>query len=696
MTTRPLAVFGITYFFALVAAAFLPPVCLLVSAAVFVVCIAVVHAMKKRLQICCLMAAGIVFAAVCSFFFNCFIVAPIQEYVGTTGEAMVCALETETGYAGGMCRGVLRVEKWNGKDAGFQVYCDNFPEMETGEIARMNLTLDEVDEIERLQRYADRVYLSAEYTGGGEWIGVSESIMARIYRFRTRLSEILRLYLSPECGAVTAAMSLGDKSRLTYTLRKDFRKAGLSHLLVISGLHLNMLCSMLWFRKNGRARFYQVRAVFSIVISLFVMAVTGFTPSVCRAGITAIIYYIGAAFLLPADGLTSFAVAALILCAGNCYAVGDIGFQLSFAATLGMIGWEAVRDEVNYRWQLKHSDDEDSNAELFQIGMRLAGIICAPLFTTVSIVPVLLLNGYAVSGASVLANVFTAWLVPLILLWSYIVVICGSFYPLHFAYRGFSLLLQLSIRLLMKIVSFCAGLPFARIPLPANYTVFAMLSVACLILLAVQRQRFRWLSIAMPLVIAVSVELGVMQYRNTVQIAVVGNRAYPVVVLSENGENAVVFRGGMANVLALDRYMDRRALGDVNYIIDIRREPNDILPKGQRLLSVNGYNGEDISILRDVAVSILNQPNGNLVVANVQGWQLAVLAGTVQLDKDIIVDAAVVGGNLPEMPLAESYLTRSPRLNASDSKIYRSVKFPVVEIRPGKSVRMKGGKWIAE
>lgn len=69
------------------------------------------------------------------------------------------------------------------------------------------------------------------------------------------------------------------------------------------------------------------------------MAVTGFAPSVVRAGVMLAVVYSGKMFMRKGDSLNSLGIAALILTVPNPTAVADVGMLLSFTATLGIILW---------------------------------------------------------------------------------------------------------------------------------------------------------------------------------------------------------------------------------------------------------------------------------------------------------------------------------------------------------------------
>ena len=109
-------------------------------------------------------------------------------------------------------------------------------------------------------------------------------------------------------------------------------------------MHVSILCGDVLGRllpnRKKRLRGYtgrRVRALFSAVLALLLVGVTGFTPSVLRAAGAVWLSALGVWVYGPPDALTSLGVAGVLMTAGNSYAVCDVGFQLSFAAVVGTL-----------------------------------------------------------------------------------------------------------------------------------------------------------------------------------------------------------------------------------------------------------------------------------------------------------------------------------------------------------------------
>ena len=152
-----------------------------------------------------------------------------------------------------------------------------------------------------------------------------------------------------ETAAMLKALLIGDKDGLADSLKRDFRRLGISHILAISGTHFTVLlglCALLLrlLRLNKKQIYFLL-----IPAALLYMGISGFSASVCRAGIMALLTYL--AFLLgrARDAYTALFIAVCILIAVHPYAVLDVGLWLSFAATFSILALSELFAKVTLR-----------------------------------------------------------------------------------------------------------------------------------------------------------------------------------------------------------------------------------------------------------------------------------------------------------------------------------------------------------
>ena len=152
---------------------------------------------------------------------------------------------------------------------------------------------------------------------------------------RFRLDQAINRVFSPENRALAKALLLGQKGDLSRDTRQSFIRAGLAHLMAVSGLHVGFLIAPLWFLiplvwtyKTGR-----ILAIISLGIFLFIYAgLTGFPASVLRASLMAMLFAYGRIFRKVREPINLLACAAFIILVINPDRLYNIGFQLSFSA----------------------------------------------------------------------------------------------------------------------------------------------------------------------------------------------------------------------------------------------------------------------------------------------------------------------------------------------------------------------------
>jgi competence protein ComEC len=156
-------------------------------------------------------------------------------------------------------------------------------------------------------------------------------------RVKRRALEIMRDALPPASAALLAGLLLGDRSGLPRDLDEAFRRAGVYHVLAVSGFNVALLAAsvfaLLALARAGR----RSAALGSMATVVAFACVVGPEPSVLRATIMAVLI-LGALLLeREASVLNSLALAALAILAARPGDLRDPGFQLSFVATAGLV-----------------------------------------------------------------------------------------------------------------------------------------------------------------------------------------------------------------------------------------------------------------------------------------------------------------------------------------------------------------------
>ncbi len=136
---------------------------------------------------------------------------------------------------------------------------------------------------------------------------------------------------------IAKALLLGYKNELEGNTKQAFARAGLSHIMAVSGLHVGLIIAPFWLiipyfwtKKHGT----KIGLALLILILVFYAGLTGFSVSVLRASVMAVLLTYGKLFSKSSDSLNLMGIAALVILLFDPSQLFEIGFQLSFSAVL--------------------------------------------------------------------------------------------------------------------------------------------------------------------------------------------------------------------------------------------------------------------------------------------------------------------------------------------------------------------------
>jgi competence protein ComEC len=156
-------------------------------------------------------------------------------------------------------------------------------------------------------------------------------------RVRRAALDAIASQLPPVSAALLGGLLLGERSGLPPEVHEAFRHAGVYHVLAVSGFNVALLAGAVWslLRAVGGSR--RAAAVTAMIAVLCFAAVVGPEPSVVRATIMAVLILAAVVLEREASVTNSLALAALVILAVRPGDLFDPGFQLSFAATAGIV-----------------------------------------------------------------------------------------------------------------------------------------------------------------------------------------------------------------------------------------------------------------------------------------------------------------------------------------------------------------------
>ncbi len=208
-----------------------------------------------------------------------------------------------------------------------------------------------------LNKKADGVYITAYAEKRIEQISPEKrSMNYHLTYIRDFISKKLKNNLHKNFASAVDAMITGNKQHLSQQVQINFSYSGISHLFAVSGFHLTVWTSLIYFalQKLTKNKKQWLCKIACIVFVVFFMAMTGFSQSVVRAGIMQIILFASYFSKYKADSLNSLFIALSVILFINPFAAMSISLQLSFLATLGIISFSSVMNEQTIKISQKN------------------------------------------------------------------------------------------------------------------------------------------------------------------------------------------------------------------------------------------------------------------------------------------------------------------------------------------------------
>lgn len=266
-------------------------------------------------------------------------------------------------------------------------------------------------------------------------------------RIRTYIASSQIKWLDVPAGPIVSAMALGaDAVDLPTDLRENFTRSGLAHALAASGFQVSLILAAVLKLTEGRLSPRQQAIAGGIALLAF-LGLAGAQPAVLRSVVMGFGVLVALVLKRQAEPLATLVMAAVLLLLINPLWIWDVGFLLSFLATLGLI-----------------VSAEPFQKRLEVLPPTIAAAIAVPLAASVWTLPVQLFVFKVIPVYSILANVLTAPLISIVSLGSIVSAILAFMPGIGETLAAASAwLLALPTHLLIGIVNVTNMLPGATL-----------------------------------------------------------------------------------------------------------------------------------------------------------------------------------------------------------------------------------------
>lgn len=341
-----------------------------------------------------------------------------------------------------------------------------------------------------------------------------------LYQLRKQILDAQVQGLGYPKGLLISSIVLGQKSvNLPEQLQESFRKAGLAHVLAASGFQISLILgTTIKLTRNFSKR---SQFAFALSILVFYVGMTGFQPSVMRAGVMGVGGLVALLTNRKVIPLGSLLLSATILLLIHPIWIWDLGFQLSFLATFGLI--------VTL---------PSLGRKLDWLPTGIAYLIAIPLAASIWTIPLSIYVFNTISVYSIPANIIASPLVIAVSLVGTVSAAAALIFPPLGSLTAW--IITYPTHLLVETVSLFNRLPISsltvgKISLGILVSIYALM---IFIWLNKEWQR-RWWMVGLFMVALVVLPIA-CQRLNLVQVTVLATRQSPILVIQERGKITLI------------------------------------------------------------------------------------------------------------------------------------------------------------
>lgn len=292
-----------------------------------------------------------------------------------------------------------------------------------------------------------------------------------IHNIQKYIKDTINGTLTDEEGNLLLAILLGDKDKLSEDIQESFKTSNLSHMLAVSGAHVSYIILGLTYVLQNSIIGKKNEKIVCIIFLLVFMAITNFTPSVTRACIMAVLTLFSGIIYRKSDVYTNISVAALITLIFNPYSLLDLGFQLSYGGTIGIIIF------------IKRIQEKKSNSKVINYIKQMALV---SIYANIIIIPIMMYHFNTVSFTFIISNIMASPILGIIVITGFLFIIASiTVKPLT---RLIAIFIKPILSILIKISQICSKLPFSNILVVTPY-MFNVISYYAIILYCIKSKK---------------------------------------------------------------------------------------------------------------------------------------------------------------------------------------------------------------
>lgn len=286
-----------------------------------------------------------------------------------------------------------------------------------------------------------------------------------------KIKEKINYLISENEASILKGIILGDTSNIEEKMYEKFRVSNISHILAVSGMHVSYIVigiKLLLDKKIGKRKTKYI----IITILIFYMFLTGFSTSIVRATIMSIIVILSGILYRKNDIWTSISFSLLIILIYNPFAILDIGLQLSYAGTIGIILFcKNVLEIFNNVKSKKEKVNKKINKNILKI-QKLKEILAVTVSVQIAILPIMIYHFNIFGTYFFITNLLVSIIIgPIIILSFFTIILSFMLFPIA---KNLAIVLENAIKILIQVSE------LSRLPLSKIYFTTPKIWMICL------------------------------------------------------------------------------------------------------------------------------------------------------------------------------------------------------------------------
>lgn len=299
-------------------------------------------------------------------------------------------------------------------------------------------------------------------------------------KFREKIIKNMKQILPKETCNLTLGILIGYTEEMSEKIKESFKDASLSHMLAVSGSHISYIIVGVSFLIEKIKCEKRTSKILTIIVLLFFMFLTGFTPSVIRACIMGITMMISEIIYKENDFICSICFSALIILIINPFTIYNAGFKLSFGGAIGIVVFQKnIKTIISGRKKKVKRYNEIMVLEkkctivLKKIKNFLIESLTVTIAAQIAIIPIIALDFNTVSLTFFISNLLASFFMGIITIGGFMLAFL-SFISIEIA-KVIGKIYNIPLVILIKIVELCAKIPGSKIYIITIYTITAII-----------------------------------------------------------------------------------------------------------------------------------------------------------------------------------------------------------------------------